>query len=126
MLVLVLLVGVFIVAVGLGFQYQRLGAATLAATAFLALLWILAYYAISIDWHDADGSSDCWPRCSALQRAISAVLFGAPLIAGSLLVIAFFTPTMSRAQGKGENRILLVASLITLLAFVMIGALTVR
>jgi hypothetical protein len=125
MLALFLLVAVFIVAIGLGFQYQRLSAASLTATAFLSLLWILAYYAVSIDWHDANGAADCWPRCSTLQRAISAVLFGAPLIVGSLLVIAFFTPTMSRVQGKGENRILLVTSLITLLAFVTIAALTV-
>jgi hypothetical protein len=120
-----LLVAIFIVAVGLGLQYGRLGAASVTATAFLTILWILAYYAISKDWHDADGSSDCWPDCTALQRSIAAVFFLAPIIGGSLFLVALFTPTVSRVPGNGWNRIALAACLIAVLALVTVAALTV-
>ena|SRR5918994_1051734 len=123
--VLFLLVAVFIVAVGLGLQYGRPGAASLTAAGLLALLWILAYYAISIDWHDADGSADCWPHCTALQRSIAAVFFLAPVIAGSLFVVALFTPTVSRVPRNGWNRIALGTWLVAVLALVTVAALTV-
>jgi hypothetical protein len=123
--VVFLLVAIFIVAVGLGLQYGRLGAASLTAAAILALLWTVAYYAMSIDWHDADGSFDCWPGCTSLQSAIAAVFFLAPIIAGSIFVVALFTPTVSRAPANGWSRIVLAACLIAMLALVTIAVLTV-
>jgi hypothetical protein len=123
--VVFLLVAIFIVAVGLGLQYGRLGAASLTAAAFLALLWILAYYAMSIDWHDADGSFDCWPGCTALQGAIATVFFLAPVIAGSLLLVALVSSAISHARGDDGNRFVLAACLVVVLGLVTVAALTV-
>jgi hypothetical protein len=122
MTVVFLLVAIFIVAVGLGLQFGRLGAASVTAAALLTILWLLAYYAMSIDWHDADGSSDCWPRCTTLQRSIAAVFFLAPIIGGGLVVVALLTPTVSRVPGNGWDRIALAACLSAVLALVTIAA----
>ena len=126
MTVVFLLVAVFIVAVGLGLQYGRLGPASVTAAALLTILWLLAFYAISIDWHDADGSADCWPRCHGAAKNRSGGFFLAPIIGGGLFVVALFTPTVSRVPGNGWNRIALAACLIAVLALVTIAALTVQ
>jgi NADH:ubiquinone oxidoreductase subunit 6 (subunit J) len=82
------LVAVLILAVGIGLFLRRLGTACLITVAFLAILWILANQAIETDWHDADGFIDCWPHCTAHQKAIQAVFWLAPVTAGLLLVVA--------------------------------------
>jgi hypothetical protein len=79
------LVAVLILAVGIGLFLRRLGTTCLIC---VAILWILANQAIETDWHDADGFIDCWPHCTAHQKAIQAVFWLAPVTAGLLLVVA--------------------------------------
>jgi hypothetical protein len=124
MLALLLLLGVFILALGLGLWRHHLGAACLIAFAFLALLWILASYAISIDWHDADGIIDCWPSCTAWQDRIAVVFWYTPVVAGVLLLIALLT-AITHARNSGENQVILATSLVTLLTCLTIAALLV-
>jgi hypothetical protein len=116
-----LLLAVFILAVGLGLWQHHLGAACLTAVAFFTFVWILANYAISIDWHDADGFTDWWPRCSAQQKAIQAIFWFAPVFAGVLLLIAPVS-ALIHARRSLENRIILSTSLITLFICVTIAA----
>ena len=77
-----------VLSVVLGLRQRRLAAASLAAAAFIAFLWMLVVVAQTTDWHDADGWIDCWPRCTPLQDAMPVVLYGGPLIAGTLLLVS--------------------------------------
>jgi hypothetical protein len=124
MLALFLLVAVFILALGLGLWRHHLGAACLTAVACLALLWILANYAISIGWHDAGGIIDCGVHCTEWQTRIAVVFWYTPIVAGVLLLIALVTAVI-HARGSVESRIILGASLVTLLSCVTIAALMV-
>jgi hypothetical protein len=87
-LVFALLVAIGLLAAALGWWQRRIGAACLTGIAVLALVWILANYAISINWHDANGFIDCGLHCTARQGAVGIVFWYAPIIAGILLVIA--------------------------------------
>jgi hypothetical protein len=93
-----------LLAIGIGLWYRRLGATSLATAAFFGLIWIAAIYAVSTDWHGAGDSADCWPRCTTLQSAISAVLFMAPVIAIALLFGAFARAAISHGQPKNRSR----------------------
>ena len=89
---------VLIPVVGIGWFLHRLGTTCLTAVALLAILWFLANYAISIDWHDADGIFDCWPGCTAHQKAIQVVFWLAPVTAGFLLFIVLVSAIVQRSQ----------------------------
>lgn len=67
---------------------RHLPAASITALLALAVAWVLAKLAYAADYRDADGYVDCWPSCSALQQAVAAGLYVAPL---SALVVALVT-----------------------------------
>ena len=103
--VLVMLVAVALFAFGLGVLRRRIVWASLAAAVFLAFVWILAVASHTMDWHDADGWIDCWPRCKPVQDATRVILLSVPVIAGVLLVVALVTAIAdwrgSRERGRG-------------------------
>jgi hypothetical protein len=56
----------------------------LVAVALLATLYVAAIVLVETDYRDADGYTDCWPSCSALQDAVGLVFW----LGGWLLVLS--------------------------------------
>jgi len=51
------------------------------------MLWVVALVAISTDYHDADGATDCWPNCTLLQESVAVALFWIPAAIAALLIV---------------------------------------
>lgn len=70
----------------IGRRHGHLLGASIAALSLLGVAWLLAALAVETDYRDADGFTDCWPHCSALQDAVGVVVFFAPP-AGLLVIL---------------------------------------
>jgi|SRR5919201_422757 hypothetical protein len=71
----------------------------ISAVAFIAVtaVWVVAKIASDHDYHDADGWVDCWPSCTALQRAVGISLIGGAIFAAAL-AIAFVIAVARRGK----------------------------
>jgi peptidoglycan/LPS O-acetylase OafA/YrhL len=85
-----ILVGLCVI-VYVAWRRRRLAWTFLAISVLFVGLWLLAYAAVATDYHDADGFTDCWPRCGALQKAAGGMFLLGPaafivvgLLAGAL------------------------------------------
>jgi hypothetical protein len=121
--VLLLPAAVILPTVGVGLWLHRLGAVCLVAALFFVCLWLLAFYALETDWHDAGGFVDCWPRCTTLQDVTGTMFWYAGPIAGILFLTALVTALLSYTRGTEANRIVLAVSLGILFVLVTIVAL---
>jgi hypothetical protein len=70
---------------------------TAFALVAVAAIWIAAKIASDRDYRDADGWADCWPGCSALQRAVGISLTGGTVL-GVALVVAFAVALIRRRR----------------------------
>jgi hypothetical protein len=92
--------------VGLGallyiaWRRRRLAVAFIAVTVVMALLWALAYTAISKDYRDADGWVDCWPRCSAFQNAVGGTFILGPAAFVVLGIFAAILGAITALNGR--------------------------
>jgi hypothetical protein len=75
------------VVVYVGWRRGRFALAYLSCVGALLALWAATLLAIDVDYRDADGHMDCWPSCTAYQKAVGAVFWSTiPLVA--LLTVA--------------------------------------
>ena len=78
--------------------------AALVAVALVAgALWVIALVAISTDYHDADGFTDCWPSCSVLQHSVGVLFFGAPALVVAVLLLAGLVGVVRRVRAHKKS-----------------------
>jgi hypothetical protein len=87
------------------FAWKRgqLARAFIAITVVLATLWGLALAAIWADYHDADGFTDCWPRCTDYQNAIAAAFWYGPVMFIPLSLLAGILGAITAHRGRFER-----------------------
>jgi hypothetical protein len=74
----------------IGWRRGRLARAIALCAAGLLAIWAAAVLAIVTDYRDADGTFDCWPRCTRFQDAVGgALVYPLPLVVlvGILFVV---------------------------------------
>jgi hypothetical protein len=93
----------FLLAPGLvlygGWRLHRLVIAFVIAVIMSASLWAVAEAAIRTDYRDADGHSDCWPDCTALQDGVGTITALAPVTLVGLVVVTAVLIALARRQG---------------------------
>jgi len=82
-----------------GFKLHKPLIGFMAAAAVTAGLWVAVERAISTDFRDADGYSDCWPNCTPLQDGVGTINAFAP-VALILLAVAFVLFLGFRWRGR--------------------------
>jgi len=75
-----------------------------AVVALLAATWALAYVAMVVDFHDADGWVDCWPGCTILQDGVRAALVLGPLVFFASALWAAILGGITWRRGRGSRR----------------------
>jgi drug/metabolite transporter (DMT)-like permease len=94
MLGVVAVVALVIAALLAAFRRDRLNLAVLIAVSILGALIAFDLWAISVDFHDADGIFDCWPYCSTWQEVISNTLWFGALLVVALVISAVLRETV--------------------------------
>jgi len=83
-------------------RWGRLLPACAGILGSLAVGWVLAARAVAVDYRDADGFIDCWPSCTAFQKAVGATLFYGPVAAVLFLVVAALLLAVRRTRPRSS------------------------
>ena len=102
LLALLILIG-FGVVLYVAWRRRRLALTFIAVAIVFAALWGLAYAAISTDYRDADGFTDCWPRCSVFQTLVGGTFFLAPAMFFVLGILAITLGAISALRGRESH-----------------------
>jgi hypothetical protein len=91
--------------VSLGFarRRQRLGAALVTIVLAAAALWVVALVAVTTDYHDADGATDCWPNCTLLQDSVAVAFFWIPAVVAAIVIFAGLMSVVGRISTPRES-----------------------
>jgi hypothetical protein len=73
-------------AVGVLFAGWKGAAVAAGAAAVLVVGWLAAAVLFATDYRDADGWTDCWPNCTALQDVVGIAAIGVPVLFVVLLL----------------------------------------